>query len=129
MVSKVVSLRHAWCHGQCRHATHDVMGGVVAPRVVSQAVLLHGRGGCHVMAAFVAWLWWVSSCCVVSRWVSSCHGRNGCVTPCGVTVAVVTLHGGVIVMVVTLRVVSRSWPSCRVVLWLWRVSSHHHHGW
>jgi hypothetical protein len=44
MVSKAVSSCHMWCRGQCRHATCDVMGGVV--------------GG------VVAWPWWVSSCCM-----------------------------------------------------------------
>jgi hypothetical protein len=87
------------------------------------------------MAAFVVWPWWVLSCCVVSWWVSLCHGHDGCVTPCGVAVTVVALHGGVVVMVIALRVVSRSQPLHHMVLWSWRVlsrsvaSSHHHHSW
>jgi hypothetical protein len=77
------------------------------------------------MAAFVVWPWWVSSC----------RGHDGCVTPYGVAVVVVALHGGIVVAVVAPCVVLRSRPSCYVVLWLWRVllhcmvSSHHHYGW
>jgi hypothetical protein len=84
------------------------------------------------VAMFVVWPRWVSSRCVVLRWVSSCRGHDGCVTPHGVAVAVVALHGGVVVTVVAPHVVSRSQPSRRVVLWSWRVSSchmvllHHH---
>ncbi len=42
-----------------------------------------------------------------------CHSHNGCVMPCGVAVAVVVLHGGVVVVVVTPCVVS--WASHCIV--------------
>ena len=116
---------------------HGVKGSVVTPCVVSQVVSLHGYGGCRVTAMFVAWPQWVSSHYVVSQRVSSCRGRDGCVTPCGAAVAVVALHGGVVVMVITLCVVSRSRSSHHVVVWSCRMassslsspSSHCHCGW
>ena len=56
---------------------HVAVVGVVTLRFVSQVLSLHGRSGCRVAVAFVAWPWWVSSHRVVSQ-LQLLRGRGGC---------------------------------------------------
>ncbi len=45
-------LCHIWCHSCGHHAAYGVRGTVVTPHVVSQVLLLHGCGRCHVVVVF-----------------------------------------------------------------------------
>ena len=57
MVPRVLSSRHTWCCGRCRHMPRGVMVTVITPRVVSWS-----RPSCRV----VLWSWRVLSHRVVS---------------------------------------------------------------
>ncbi len=105
--------------GHCHHAMFCVVGTIIAPCFVLRALLMHGHGGHRVVVAFVVWPRWVLSRCVVSwsgllRGCGGCHctmlcrGRDGCVMRRDVAVAVVALHGGVVVTVVAPHVVSQA---------------------
>jgi len=110
---QVQSMWHCvWCHGRSHRTMHGVTDTVVAPRIVSKALLSHHTWYCRhyycvAMVGIMLQLHLLYGhggyCCAML-----CYGHDGCVTPQGVAVAVVVLHGGVIVTGIAPCVVSQA---------------------